>query len=304
MQGKAYIALLLGLLAGGYLFAEPPSPACLNVPSESPAAEEATTSADAGPTPKMPWLSLWGVGGLRIFADGPKVAPNGERYHPSFTLDLSPNFWLWREQGVYLFGDFRFWAERPENGVTNGRDGGLGFSKRQFDLSGGVAWNYAGFCEARVSGYSFNNLNRGTSLTQPTGINDGALLENRFYLSGEYTKLGEPGYDVTRVSFLSVGFFPTKEMVGNDGVTFQPDLFLRAYLTWSLGDWPCYVFGDFQYIGERWLNAKLLLVDVGLAARPFAAVPQCEFRLGVENTADLRESTVLNLWYISARFVF
>jgi hypothetical protein len=96
----------------------------------------------------------------------------------------------------------------------------------------------------------------------------------------------------------------SKELVGNDGQLFKPGLFLRAYLTYDLGDWPAYAFGDATYISERSLEPKLLLFDVGVAARPFHACRQWEFRLGVENTADFHVGNVQNLWYGSIRFIF
>ena len=270
------------------------------LPSEAPV----STSKEVCPAEVLPWQTAWGLTGLRVIAQGPKIAPNGEEYHPSFSLDLNVNFWIWRSQRIYLFGDLRFWGERPENGVTNGRDGGLGFSKRQFDLSGGPAWNYAGAWEARVFGYSMNNLNRGENPVTPGGVNDGFGVENRYYLSPEYAKLGQTGFDVARATFLGVGYYPTKDMVGNDGQTFKPGLMLRAYLTYDLWNWPVYAFGDATLISERALQPKLLLFDVGLAARPFRSWQQWEFRLGVENTADFQTGSVLNLWYGSLRFIF
>jgi hypothetical protein len=274
--------------------------------SEAPA----PTGDEDGPAEPLPWQPVWGLVETRVFAGGPKIAPNGQEYHPSFSLDLDFNFWVWRTQGLYLFADIRFWNERPEHGVTNGKDGGLGFSKRQFDLVGGPAWNYAGPWEARINAYTFNNLNRGLDLVAPTGLNDGFGFENRYYLSKEYAKLGHTGFDVTRADFLSVGYYITKELVGNDGRTFNPGLLLRAYLTQDLGNWPAYAFGDVTYISERSLHAKLLLFDVGVAARPFSYWPtfsawrNVEIRLGVENTADLQVGDVQNLWYVSFRLVF
>jgi hypothetical protein len=138
----------------------------------------------------------------------------------------------------------------------------------------------------------------------PAGINDGFGLANRYYLSPEYAKLGTTGYDVERATFVSVGYYPSKTLVGNDGQEFKPGLMLRAYLTYDLWDWPCYAFGDAMYIGERSFQPKLLLFDVGLAARPFTSCQQCEFRFGVENTADFQVGDVQNLWYASIRYVF
>jgi hypothetical protein len=270
------------------------------LPSEVPA----SPCAEVGPAEAALWQTVWGLAGLRVIPAGPRIAPNGEEYHPNFSLDLDLNCWLWRGQRLYLFADARLWGERGEFGVTNGRDGAVGTSKREFDISGGVAWNYAGRWEARAFGYSYNNLNRGDSPVTPFGFNDGFGLENRYYLSPEYARLGQTGYDVARASFLSVGYYPSKDMVGNDGQTFQPGLLLRAYLTYDLWDGPCYAFGDVTYISERSLRARLLLFDVGLAARPFRSCRQCEFRLGVENTADIQVRTVQNLWYVSIRYIF
>ncbi len=273
-------------------------------------AATASDNAKADTPTLPPWEAVWGMVGADVFAAGPKVAPNGEKYHPSFTLDLDFNFWVFRSLGLYLFADIRFWNERPEYGVTNAKDSGLGFSKRQFDLVGGPAWNYFGPWELRLDAYTFNNLNRGSNFVTPVGLNDGFGFENRYYLSKEYAQLGHAGFDVARADFLSLGYYITKDMVGNDGKTFNPGLMLRAYLTYDLWDWPVYAYGDGTFICERSMQPKLLLFDLGLAARPFRCWPSLsalhnwEFRLGVENTADLDVGTVQNLWYGSMRLIF
>jgi hypothetical protein len=307
MRRAVLAALLFGWLGESPLpaqeWAVPAAPAASTDGSFGPN-PETVPSENAPPAEEPAWQTAWGLVGFRVIPAGPKVAPNGEEYHPNFSMDLDFNIWLWRSQRLYLFVDARFWGEKPENGVTNGRDGFMGTSKRQFDLSGGAAWNYAGSWEARGFGYSFSNLNRGNSQVTPSGINDGGGFENRYYLSPEYEKLGQTGYDVAKATFLSIGYYPTKEMVGNDGQTFHPGLFLRAYLTCDLWDWPCYAFGDATLIGERSFQAKLLQFDLGLAVRPFHACQQCEFRLGVESTADFQVGDVLNLWYASIRYIF
>jgi hypothetical protein len=267
---------------------DPPAPPCGEADEAEPA----------------PWQRVWGLAGLRAIPDGPRVAPNGEEYHPNFSLDLDFNFWVWRSQRFYLFADLRLWGEKGEFGVTNGNDGFLGTSKREFDLSGGAAWNYAGPWEARFFGYTNNNLNRGLDLVAPVGFTDGGGLENRYYLSPEYARLGQAGFDVAGATFVSVGYYVTKEMVGNDGRLFKPGLMLRAYLTCDLWDLPCYVFGDATFLSERSMQPRLLLFDVGLAARPFHSCRQCEFRLGAENTADFQVRTVQDLWYMAFRYLY
>ena len=315
MRRALAAAWLLGLLSATPLSAQEPKPAATAAaavdgplgpaPENMPAADAQTPpSAEVCPAEASPWQSPWGLAALRAIPDGPKTAPNGEEYHPNFSIDLDFNWWIWRSERLYMFGDMRFWGEKGEFGVTNRNDGFLGTSKRQIDLSGGAAWNYEGPWEARAFGYSMNNLNRGTNLVTPYGLNDGFGLENRYYLSPEYAKLGQPGFDVARATFLSVGWYPSKELIGNDGRTFKPGLMLHAYLIHDLWDWPCYVFGDAQYISERPVKPKLLIFDVGLAARPFQWCPQCEFRLGAENTADFQVNNVQNLWYVSFRYIF
>jgi hypothetical protein len=313
-------AWLCGLLGAMPLAAQETT--FLKVPTEAPDSQlwpspetgpallhQAPNATDVGHVETIPgeisaWRSVWGLVELSVIPEGPKVAPNGEEYHPNFNMDLDFNFWIWRSQGLYLFADMTLWGERGEYGVTNVRDGFVATSKREFDLAGGAAWNYAGPWEARAFGYTDNNLNRGTNLVTPVGFTDGFGLENRYYLSPEYAKLGQSGFDVTRATFLSIGYFPSKDMVGNNGLTFLPGMMLRAYLTYDLWDWPCYVFGDATYISERSFEPRLLLFDVGFAARPFNCCKQFEIRLGVDNTGDFQVHTVQNLWYASFRFIF
>ena len=268
MRRGMMAAWLLGLLGTMPLSAQEPA-----IPKATPAGPpdglvspvpgielaspaQTSTPAEPGTVGALPWQTAWGVVGLRAIPAGPKIAPNSEEYHPNFSIDLNFNCWIWRGQGLYLFADMRLWGERGEFGVTNGRDGWLGTSKREFDLSGGVAWNYADFWELRAFGFTLNNLNRGDNALTPTGFHDGFALENRYYLSPEYAKLGQTGFDVAKATFLSIGYYPSKDMVGNDGQAFRPGLLLRAYLTCDLWDWPCYAYSDTTYISDRSFQAQ------------------------------------------------
>jgi hypothetical protein len=281
------------------------TPPVESAPAEDPEPASPSPPAAAGEVAEVvPWQTVWGAVGLAAMPVGLRVAPNGIEYHPNFSLDLDFNFWIWRNQGLYLFMDGRVLGEKSEHGVTNGRDGWVGTSKREFDLSGGAAWNYLGKWEARAFGYTYNNLNRGFNLVNPDGFADGFGVENRYYLSPEYARLGQTGFDVARATFLSIGYYASKNLVGNQGDTFQPGLFLRAYLTYDVWDSACYAYGDIQYIGERSFRPKLLRFDVGLAVRPFRACRQCEFRLGTENTADLEVHNDFSIGYLSVRYIF
>ncbi len=279
-----------------------PGGPCTGVVPDCAARGEVLPEAACGQA--VPWETVWGLMGLRVDAAGPRIAPNGYEYHPFFSFDLNFNAWLWRSQRLYLFGDFRFWGEKPEYGVTNGKDGSYGFSKREFDLTMGPAWNYYGNWEGRLFAYSFNNLNRGQDPIDPFGFLDGFGIENRYYLSPEYARLGQTGFDVARATFVGLGYYLSKNLIDNDGHPFTPGALLRAYLICDLWDWPAYAFCDAQFITKQDIHPKMLYYDLGLAARPFAQHRQWEFRLGVENAADFEVHSVLNLWYGSIRYIF
>jgi hypothetical protein len=311
MRHGMLAAWLVGLLAATPLSAQQPtptgppdSPPCPAPVAISASQVHATVPDVVGPAEAEPWQTAWGLVGLRGIPAGVRTAPNGLEYHPNFSLDVSLNGWIWRGHGLYGFADMRLWGEKGEYGVTNSRDGWLGTSKREFDLSGGVAWNYTGPWELRAFGYTGNNLNRGDNPVTPAGFTDGFGLENRYYLSPEYAKLGQTGFDVTRATFVSIGYLPSKELVGNDGQTFRPGMTLRAYLTYGLWDWPAYVFGDATYISDQSFQPRLLLLDVGVAARPIRPCRQWEFRTGVESTADFHVRNAQSLWYVSVRYIF
>jgi hypothetical protein len=246
----------------------------------------------------------WGVIGLRGYAMGQQMAPNGEEFNPLFSLDTALNLWLWRDEGVYLFSDTRFWGQKAAPGITNSSQGAFDFSKREFDLDVGVAWNYYGNLEGRAFAYSFNNLNRGTSETHPSGYADGVGIEQRWYIGGSYPDLGLPGFDVTRANFVSLGYYPTKDMIDLDGNVFKPGFFARAYLTYDVIDSRLYVYSDTQFIATRSFLAKIFDEDAGIALRPFQRIQNVEFRLGSENRWDPQSRELDTSVYVAVRFVF
>lgn len=248
---------------------------------------------------------VWGVVGLRLFADGEKMAPNGVPFDPLFSLDLNFNLWVWPQEGLYLYSDTRFWGQKATQGVTNGDQGQFDFSKREFDFSGGAAWNYYRYLEARVFAYSYNSFNRGVDLSKPHGFKDGVGLENRYYLSSIYRLLGTRRYDVTEAAYIGVGYYPTKELFDSNGNSYKPSAFLDAYLV--LDFWEehrGYLYGDIQLIAERPLSARTLYTDLGLALRPLRKVWGLEFRVGAETTYDVQENFARNLVYCALRVVY
>jgi hypothetical protein len=247
---------------------------------------------------------VWGVFGIRLFPVGDHIASNGIEFKQLFDVNSSFNLWLWRRERVYIFMDTVFWGQKAAPGITNPSQGKLDFSKREFDLTIGFAWNYYGRLEARAFAYSFNNLNRGDSNVSPSGFNDGVGLENRWYLNSVYDNLGTSAYDQARASFLSAGFFPSKSMVSVSGDQFKPGPFVRAYLTLDLYQQQYYLFADTQLIGNQNFRPTLLNLDVGLAARPFLRLPRLEFRIGSQDQFDLNPFDAEISAYFGIRYVY
>jgi hypothetical protein len=248
--------------------------------------------------------AVWGIVDFRGFPLGEQIASNGVEYHQIFVLDLNFNIMLWPQQHVYLFSDAWFWGQKAAPGITNPTQGAFDYSKREFDFNVGAAWNYAGAWEARAFAYSFNNLNRGTSMVAPVGFNDGVGLENRYYLGRTYADLGTAAFDAARATFLSIGYYPSKSMVDANGNAFRPGPFARAYLTWDVWGEQYYLFGDIQFVAARSMQPTLLNFDAGLAARPFTCVPRLEFRAGALGMLNLQGGDLESSAYLGVRYIY
>lgn len=261
---------------------------------------------DLNPSPDVPdeGPAVFGVVGVRGFADGNRMAPNGYEFTPIGDLTMNFNLWLWREHHLYGFADGDFWLQKAAPGITNSKQGAFDFSKREFDMDLGLAWNYWGAQEFRFSMYSLNNLNRGKYKAKPWGFADGTILENRWYLGDEYSRLGSTEYDIVRANFISAGYYPTKELVDNIGGRFKPGPFLRAYLTENLFTHKCYLYTDTQLIGNRSFELALLQEDFGIGLRPFDRTKRLEFRLGGLVIADTQHATTDTSFYGQVRFVY
>jgi hypothetical protein len=280
--------------------ASPPANAPLFAPpplASAPPLKPGSVAAD-------PVSSVWGIIGLEGFPYGQTIASNGVEYNQLFSLGLDFNIWLWRSQRVYGFADSTFWGQKAAPGITNPKQGMFDFSKREFDLNLGAAWNYYGNWELRTFAYSFNNLNRGDSQVSPQGFNDGVGLENRYYLNPTYADLGTPAFDKARATFLSFGYYPTKSMVDGSGAQFKPGAFLRSYLIWELYGPKCYLYTDDTFLTDKGMRPALFTTDTGIAYRPFDKLPRVEFRLGTQDIIDLLNTDVEASVYVAVRWIF
>jgi hypothetical protein len=276
-----------------------------------PASEAASVAAGSAACPDIPnplelaeppsrRAHIWGLVGARAFFAGDRVAPNGHVFDPLFSLGNSFNLGILPDQKLYLFFDTTFWGQKPdaEGGITNSRQGIFDFSKREFDLTIGFAWNYVGPWEFRVFGYADNNLNRGHSPTQPRNFSDGVALENRYYFATA------DKYDLPRRRFVSLGYYPTKTMIGGDGEQFHPGFFGRAYYTWDLPWLQSYLYADGQLLCEQVIEARMLTIDAGLAVRPFVGLPALELRLGLSESYDVQANVSHWLGYGAFQVIF
>lgn len=259
----------------------------------SPAGERdfgrASRSAATGP-------EVWGGLGLQLYGTGERVAPNGVPYDPLSTVGLDFNIGLLPRKRLYLFGRAEFWTQRAAASLTgNGREG---ISQRGYDLDLGAAWNLFGRLEFRASAFALSNLNRGVSPTTPFGFKDGTRVEAR------YNFASDDDYDAGRIGFISLGYYPSKTLIGGDTMEFRPGFFARAYGSYDLPGLRSYFFGDLQLIGEEPARLRLVIFDGGVAVRPFGSLENLEFRVGNELTADVQAGTNRNLAYGSVRVYF
>lgn len=248
---------------------------------------------DAPMEPAFPWV--WGGVGARAIPVGEKMAPNGVSMEPIFSLDMEINIALCRDRSAYLFSATRFWGQEAAPGITNQKQGSFDFSKREFDLTLGMAWNYWRNFEIRGFAYSYNNLNRNgivnmdNSNTKSSGYNDGVAIEHRWYWAES--------------CFSGFGYAPTKDLVGNDGVLFKPGWFITESIWIPLWSYRQQIYWNSSLIAEKSGMPRMWYNDIGFACVPFASLPRLEFRTGTEFWSDLQNKT-LALYYLSFNVPF
>jgi hypothetical protein len=265
---------------------------CASPPPAKPPPGDAVPRALCPPPPEPAGPQVWGAVQLRGFATGLRPGPNGVHYDPLLSLGSDINYGLLPHKQLYLFLLNDFWIQRSAT-----RDSGL--SQREFDVEYGIAWNYWDSLELRVFGYALNNLNRGTSLTAPQGYKDGVGIENRYYF--HYPDI----YDVSRLGYVGIGYYPSQALVGNNGQSFKPGLFATGYLTESLPTpFTSYLFGGVRLTNESSAGLRLFGGNFGIAVRPVADRQNLEFRLGDAVRDDLKAGVTENYVYGAMRIAF
>jgi hypothetical protein len=265
--------------------------------AQTPALTLAPPACAAGsggpcPPPAPSGPEAWGVIGFNGYFSGLRAAPNGVTYDPLLSLSSDINVGLLPNKRLYLFLDNGFGVQRKAPSAS-------GVSQREFDADYGIAWNYWDSLELRAFGYALNNLNRGTSLASPEGFKDGIGIESRYYFP--YPNI----YDISRLGWVSVGYYPSQALVGNNGESFKPSFFARGYLTRTLPTpFTSYLYGGIELTGENSAGLRLIAGDVGVAIRPIADMQNLEFRVGDAVTDDLKAGLTWNYVYGAARIGF
>ena len=178
-----------------------------------------------------PVWGMWGAAGLCLAITSLPTARSSSRSSPSTWNSMSG---CGSARGCTSSATAGSGGRRPPRGSPTPARGPSTSASASSTSTSALAWNYYGNWEARAFGYSYNNLNRGTSQVAPERFNDGVGLENRYYLGPAYAALGTQEFDQARANFVSLGYYPTKDMVDGDGVQFKPGPFARAYLTCGL----------------------------------------------------------------------
>jgi hypothetical protein len=256
--------------------------------------------AGAASSLALNWPRAWGSIGLPFYFGSSRMAPNGVAFTPVFSVTSDLNLGILPDKKLYLFWDGNFWAQHSAPGITNSHQGGFDFSKREIDSNLGLAWNWFDAFELRGSVYALNNLNRGDSAAEPFGGKQGVMLENRYNFPS-----ADP-YDVGRSSFVGLGYIPTENLVGDNGASFRPGPYARAYLARDLPiPWfRSYLYADLRITAEHTALPRLFDTDVGWAVRPIAHWQSLELRIGDDFSQDIVAAASRNLIYGAIRLNF
>ena len=241
------------------------------------------------------WPDVWGYLGVQGYAPGERMAPNGVLFDPRFRSDFNLNLSLLPRKKLYVFLETEFWMQRSSPASTDDNQTVYNFSKREFDINTGLAWNVFDRLELRVSADALNNLNRGTSRTKESGDTDGGQVEARYYFGSANI------YDMGQLNFVGIGYNPSHNLIGGDGIDFRAGMFAQAYATYSIPALRSYLYGHATLIQEESDSLRLVTFDAGIATRPFSGVQALEFRLGNELTADIQAGTTRDLVYGAIR---
>jgi hypothetical protein len=123
-------------------------------------------------------------------------------------------------------------------------------------------------------------------------------------LSSVYDLLGTSAFDLSRATFVGLGYYASHDLMDSSGQNYSPGPYLHAYLTEDLYGEKVYLFEDLLVIATTRLEPKVLQFDVGCAVRPFSESKRWEFRAGWGGTYDLLTRDLEKMLYAAVRFTY
>ena len=114
-----------------------------------------------------------------LYLSGKRIGPNLLAYQPVLGFDWRHEIFILGTQArpkLSLFANLQFWFARKAAAKFFNMHDGIGATKRELYLSYGVNYFISNNTEIFVQSYGYNNLNRGSSTTDPKGFRDGAIV--------------------------------------------------------------------------------------------------------------------------------
>jgi hypothetical protein len=110
---------------------------------------------------------------------GKRIGPNILAYQPVLGFDWRHEIFILGTKArpsLSFFANLQFWfARKAMTKLLNTHDG-IGATKRELYLSYGMNYFISRKTAVYVESYGYNNLNRGSSTTDPKGFRDGAMI--------------------------------------------------------------------------------------------------------------------------------
>lgn len=114
-----------------------------------------------------------------IYFMGKRIAPNLLTYQPTLGFDWTNEVFLWgnnTQPKLSFYANVDFWFARKAGVTLINLHDGVGATKRELYLDYGLNYYFSKKTTVYLRTFGYNNLNRGTSLSQPTGFRDGSTL--------------------------------------------------------------------------------------------------------------------------------
>jgi hypothetical protein len=114
-----------------------------------------------------------------FYFSGKRIGPNILAYQPVLGFDWRHEIFILGTKArprLSLFANLQFWFARKASAKLLNSHDGIGATKRELYLSYGISYFISDKTAIYVESYGYNNLNRGSSATDPKGFRDGSIV--------------------------------------------------------------------------------------------------------------------------------